>query len=114
MNTASASHFIQVGSRNGRGTSAQLPVDEVAEQGERAGQQVAAVGDDGIRSGSPVHQDHRAHHVEAHREVGHAVPVLCSKKRGSSPSSAAWYSDRPQPMIAFSTDSESAAISGCR
>ena len=35
-----------------------------------------------------------------------------SNQRGSCPSSAAWYSDRPQPMMAFSTDRASAAISG--
>src|SRR2546430_340263 len=35
-----------------------------------------------------------------------------SNQRGSCPSSDAWYSDRPQPMMAFSTDRASAAISG--
>src|SRR5262245_10170631 len=30
--------------------------------------------------------------------------------QGSTPSSAAWYSDRPTPMMAFSTDKASAAI----
>ena len=37
---------------------------------------------------------------------------LCSKKRGSSRSSEAWNSDRATPMMALSTESSRAKISG--
>ncbi len=56
---------------------AQLPVDEVTAERERARQQVTAVGDDvDAQRRAEQHQQRRAHHVEGHGVVGHAMAVL--------------------------------------
>ena len=91
----------------------ELAHEEVAVHRRRHGDDVADVGEDvdAHRRAEEAHHE-GADHVEDHRPVRHVVLVLVLEERGRSRSSEAWNSDRATPMMALSTDSSRAKISG--